>query len=126
MSAAARQDLSRWGLMHGESMKSLLKFVKFLLLAGFVLGGFVFAYRNSVAVGLWLFADFSPRPLAVWLLLAFTGGSVLGLLLGLGVVRKMRLAWQLRQLQAQLKACRQELQVLQGKPGAVQEEPSGG
>ena len=99
-------------------MKSFIGFLKFLLLAVCVLAGFIFAARNAQPVALWLLADFAPRPLGMWLLLAFAAGALLGLLLGIGLFRKLRLTWQLRQVQGQLQRCRQELAAAQDKASA--------
>jgi uncharacterized integral membrane protein len=90
-------------------MKSLLAFLKFLCLVGFVCAGFVFALRNPTLTGLWLGVDFAPRPLGLWLLLAFACGGLLGLLLGTGISRSLRAAWRIRRLEARLQACQQEL-----------------
>lgn len=96
-------------------MKSLIGFLKFLLLAACVLAGFIFAARNAQPVALWLMADFAPRPLGLWLLLAFACGALLGLLLGFGLFRKLKLSWQLRQMQGQLQRCREQLAAAQDK-----------
>ncbi len=99
-------------------MTSLARFLKFLFLMLFVLAGFIFAIRNSSAVGLWLLADLAPRPLGLWILLAFAAGGLLGLLVGYGLWRKIRLGWQLRQLQGQLRHCQQELAALRQQHAA--------
>jgi uncharacterized integral membrane protein len=90
-------------------MNSFAGFLKFILLLLTLLAGFVFALQNAAPIGLWLIHDFAPRPVSVWLLLAFSAGSLSGLLLGFGLWRRIRLGRQLRQLQSELQQCRQEL-----------------
>lgn len=90
-------------------MNSFAGFLKFVLLLLVLLAGFVFALQNATPVGLWLIHDFAPKPVSVWLLLAFSCGSLSGLLLGFGIWRRIRLGRQLRQLQSELQQCRQEL-----------------
>jgi uncharacterized integral membrane protein len=98
-------------------MKSFAGFLKFLLLMSIVIAGFIFALQNSTPVGLWLVQDFAPRPLSLWILFAFSCGGLSGLLLGYGLWRKIRLSWQLHQLQTQLRTCRQELAELRSQQG---------
>lgn len=90
-------------------MKSLLGFLKFLVLAAFVLAGFIFTTKNPDPVALWLVVDFGPRPAGFWLLLAFAAGGITGLLFGFGLFRKLRLDWEVRQLQSRLRHCESEL-----------------
>jgi uncharacterized integral membrane protein len=98
-------------------MKSLARFLKFLLLMLLILAGFVFAANNDAPVGLWLLRDFSARPVSIWIFLAFATGAMLGLLLGYGLWRRIRMGWQLRQLQARLLHCQQELALLRERVG---------
>lgn len=105
-------------------MKSFAGFLKILLLLAAVLAGFVFALKNATPVGLWLVQDFAPRPVSVWLLLAFTSGGLSGLLLGYGLWRKIRMDWQLRQVQSQLQQVRQELADLRRQHGNDQPKPA--
>lgn len=90
-------------------MKSLAGLLKFLLLMSILLAGFLFALRNSEPTALWLVRDFAPRPLSLWILLAYACGGLSGLLLGQGVWARLRLGRKVRQLDAQLQQCRQEL-----------------
>jgi len=104
-------------------MKSFVRFLKFLLLMLLVLAGFIFAAKNTSSVGLWLLTEHEPRPVSVWLLLAFGSGGVVGLLLGYGMWRRVRLGWQLRQLQRQLQQARNELAELRRQTSV--DEPDG-
>ena len=101
-------------------MTSFAGFLKFLLFLLTILAGFVFALQNATPVGFWLIQDFAPRPLSVWLLLAFSCGGLSGLLLGYGLWRRIRMGWQLRHLQSQLQQCRQELADMRRQPDADQ------
>lgn len=93
-------------------MKSIARFLLFILLVVVVLSGFVFTARNTIEVPLWLGLGFAPRPLGLWLVLAFCAGGVLGLLLGMGLWRRVRARLELRQLRARLQQCERELAVL--------------
>jgi len=98
-------------------MKSFVRFLKFLLLMLLVLAAFVFSLKNATPVSLWLVREFAPRPVSLWILVAFTSGALLGLLLGHGLWRLVRLAQQLRNLRTELDQCQHDLVAQQS--GAV-------
>lgn len=90
-------------------MKSIFRFLLFLVLVLGVLSGFVFTLHNTAPTGLWLGTDLTPRPLALWILLAFGCGGVLGLLLGLGLWRRLQNRVQVMQLRGRLQQAEKEL-----------------
>jgi uncharacterized integral membrane protein len=83
-------------------MKSVLRFLWFLLFLLVVLAGFIFTVHNADAVPLWLGLQFDPKPLSVWLLTAFIGGGLIGLSLGLGIWRGLKTRLTLRQQRQRL------------------------
>ena len=96
-------------------MKRLVRFLLFLLLVVVLLAGFVFTLNNTTAVPLWLGTDLAPRPVSIWMLLAFSSGGLLGLLLdsllGFGGLRQRFLhAREARQLRSRVKQLERELE----------------
>ena len=84
-------------------MSTLIRFIVGLLFLLVVLAGFIFASNNSIVVPLWIGIDLAPQSLAVWILLAFAWGGVLGLLLGYGLFRRIKAHLKINKLEAQLK-----------------------
>ena len=84
-------------------MSKITRFITGLFFLLVVLAGFIFTSNNSVMVPLWIGIDLSPQSLAVWVLLAFAWGGVLGLLLGYGLFRRIKSQLRINQLEAQLK-----------------------
>src|SRR5690606_17337164 len=80
----------------------------FLLLLFVLLAGFVFTLNNSAPVPLWLGTTMNPKPLSVWMLLAFSAGGLFGLLLGLGLWQRFRMQREVRQLRTRLHQVEQE------------------
>jgi uncharacterized integral membrane protein len=107
-------------------MKRLARFLLFLLLILVLLAGFVFTLNNTAAVPLWLGADLTPKPLGIWMLLAFTIGSLLGLLLGLGLWQRFRQGLEVRHLRARVRQLEHELNVLKPEPTAPANRGPGG
>jgi uncharacterized integral membrane protein len=97
-------------------MKSLVRFLLFLLLILVLFAGFIFTLNNTVTVPLWLGADLNPRPLGVWVLLAFVVGGLAGLLLGLGLWQRFRSRMEVRQLKSRLQQAEMELAILKQAP----------
>jgi hypothetical protein len=102
---------------YGVEMKRLVRFLLFLLLILVLFAGFVFTLNNTVAVPLWLGASLAPKPLSIWMLLAFSAGGLLGLmldsLLGFGGLRQRFVhAREARQLRMKVKQLEQELDAL--------------
>lgn len=93
-------------------MKSLARFLLFLLLILVLFAGFIFTLNNSAAVPLWLGIDLNPRPLGVWVLLAFIVGGLAGLLLGLGLWQRFRGRIAAHQLKRRLQQAEMELAIL--------------
>lgn len=90
-------------------MKRLARFLLFLLLILVLLAGFVFTLNNTAPVPLWLGADLDSKPLSIWMLLAFSAGGLLGLLLGLGLWQRFLNRLEVRQLRARVRQLEQEL-----------------
>jgi len=84
-------------------MSKLTRFIAGLFFLLVVLAGFVFTSNNSVVVPLWVGIELAPQSLAVWILLAFAWGGVLGLILGYGLFRRIKSQLKIKQLEALLK-----------------------
>ncbi len=84
-------------------MSKITRFIAGLFFLLVVLAGFIFTSNNSVMVPLWIGVELSPQSLAVWVLLAFAWGGVLGLLLGYGLFRRIKAQFKINQLEARLK-----------------------
>lgn len=84
-------------------MSKITRFIAGLFFLLVVLAGFIFTSNNSVMVPLWIGIELSPQSLAVWVLLAFAWGGVLGLLLGYGLFRRIKAQIKIKQLEARLK-----------------------
>ena len=84
-------------------MSKLTCFIAWLSFLLVLLAGFIFASNNSVEVPLWIGIELAPQSLAIWLILAFAWGGLLGLLLGYGLFRRIKAQLRIRQLEAQLK-----------------------
>lgn len=64
-----------------------------------------FSLWNTTPVPLSLgFHTFAERPLAVWLIVAFCLGGLVGLLAGSGLISQFRLRRRIRQLERELEA----------------------
>jgi uncharacterized integral membrane protein len=94
-------------------MKSLARFLLFLLLILVLFAGFIFTLNNSAAVPLWLGTALNPRPLGIWVLLAFIAGGLAGLLLGLlGLWQRFRQRIEVHQLKKRLQQAEMDLAIL--------------
>tara|TARA_R110000824_G_scaffold52692_4_gene146256 strand:+ start:190529 stop:190834 length:306 start_codon:yes stop_codon:yes gene_type:complete len=88
-------------------MSKLTRFIACLFFLVVLLAGFIFASNNSVEVPLWIGIELSPQSLAIWLILAFAWGGLLGLLLGYGLFRRIKAQLKIKQLEARLKKAEQ-------------------
>lgn len=88
-------------------MSKLTRFIACLIFLFVLLAGFIFASNNSVKVPLWIGIELAPQSLAIWLILAFAWGGLLGLLLGYGLFRRIKAQLKIKQLEAQLKKVEQ-------------------
>ncbi len=84
-------------------MSKIFRFITGLFFLLVVLASFIFTSNNSVVVPLWIGIDLAPQSIAVWILIAFTGGGFLGLLLGYGLFRRIKAQHKIKQLEALLK-----------------------
>ena len=74
-------------------MRSLKKLIYFLLVLTTLVLGILFTVQNNTPVPLNLLLIVLPeRALALWLLLAFALGGVLGMLTAMGLVLRLRAA----------------------------------
>lgn len=103
-------------------MKSLVRFLLFLLFLCVLGSGFVFTVNNTDTVPLWLGIDLPPRPLGLWILLTFSLGAILGLLLGMRLFSRLRDRLELKrlrarvlQMEAELVRLKQELAATDGR-----------
>jgi uncharacterized membrane protein YciS (DUF1049 family) len=101
-------------------MKQLRNIITVLVLLAVVFAGVLFALQNKVAVPLDLLVySFSPRSLALWVLLAFGLGGVAGLLISSFILLRARTT--LAGCRRQLARARTELDQLRGKELQVSE-----
>ena len=101
-------------------MKSLGKILLVLALLAVVFVGVLFALQNKEAVPLDLLVyTFSPRSLALWVLLAFALGGVVGILVSSWILLRSRVA--LARCRRQLAKARDELARLRGPQGQAGE-----
>ena len=84
-------------------MNRLMRYIAYLIFLLVVLAGFIFASNNSIEVPLWIGIELAPQSLAVWLLLAFSWGGLLGMLLGYGLFRRIKAHLKITQLEARLR-----------------------
>lgn len=72
-------------------MQLVRKLAFFLVAIAMVVLGALFAVQNEVKVPLDLLVIYLPeRPLALWVLLAFAAGGIVGLLTSLGIILRLR------------------------------------
>lgn len=91
-------------------MKRLLRILGALFLLLVFLVAIAFAFRNTTPVALYLWPwTFAPRPVAVWVLLAFTVGGLLGLLFGSSFTGYFRNRRELNQLRRRLRDAEAEV-----------------
>jgi uncharacterized integral membrane protein len=89
-------------------MKSLARFLLFLFFILMGVLGWLFTIKNTVPVTLWLGFEMQ-FPLAVWILLAFGSGGLLGLSLGFGLWRHFTYRVKVKRLQQRLLVIESEL-----------------
>lgn len=85
------------------------------LLSGFFLlvvfaASVTFTYYNStpvvIGIGSW---QLQPQPVSLWIIAAFVSGGLLGLLLGLGLIRNLKSRVEIRRLTKALKEAEEEV-----------------
>jgi putative membrane protein len=84
-------------------MSKLTRFIAGLFFLLVALAGFIFTSNNSVVIPLWVGIELAPQSLAIWILLAFAWGGVLGLILGYGLFRRIKAQLKIKQLEGLLK-----------------------
>jgi len=90
-------------------MRRLGNFVSGLFLLLVFITSIAFAYFNSTPVAIsFAIWQLSPQPVSVWVIGAFVGGGLLGLLLGIGIFRNFRFRTEIKRLTKQLELAKQE------------------
>jgi Protein of unknown function (DUF1049). len=102
-------------------MKSVIRFLWFLLFLLVGLAGFLFTIRNPEPIALWLGVQFDPKPLSIWVLSAFIIGGLIGLALGLGIWRGLKTRLTLRQQRQRLEQQDKELNELRQRLRRLEE-----
>jgi putative membrane protein len=103
-------------------MKSVIRFLWFLLFLLLALAGFIFTIRNPEPVSLWLGVQLAARPLSLWLLVSFIVGGLIGLSLGLGIWRGLKTRLALRQQRQRIEQQDLQLQELRHKLKLLEEQ----
>ena len=83
-------------------MKGLFRFITFFVFAGTVFLAFLFAVNNTTEVSLWVGLELPAISLGVLIIGVFILGGLIGLVLGLGILRQLKYIIQIRQLRSQL------------------------
>lgn len=89
-------------------MQGIFRYIILFMLLLLVLFAAVFVSMNDSDVELWLGWTFAPRPAGIWLVLAFVCGGFLGLLLGYGLLRRLRYRYRIRRLEDKLAKLEEE------------------
>lgn len=99
-------------------MRWIKRVLTVLILALVLAAGLLFSLQNATTVPVDLLVyQTAERPVSVWLLVAFTAGGVLGLIVGSAALVKVQ-GSRLR-LRRQLEACEKELAQLKVLPPRV-------
>ncbi|PCH63586.1 MAG: hypothetical protein COC19_00850 [SAR86 cluster bacterium] len=88
--------------------------VIFLLLVFFASIAFSYINTSKVAVSFG-FYQFNEQAVSVWIISAFALGALLGLILGLGLLKSLKSRVEIRKLSKQLAAAQQQNEVLRGQ-----------
>ena len=83
-------------------MKGFVRFITFLAFIGVVLLGWMFAWKNTTEVTLWFGRDISAVSVGVLVITVFILGAVIGLLLGVGILRQLKTMVEIRKLKNQI------------------------
>ncbi|MEX0737977.1 MAG: LapA family protein [Pseudohongiella sp.] len=85
-------------------MQRFKRWLIFLLLLLIFILSVGFSMWNTAPVPLSFgIHEFSPRPLSLWLIVAFCSGGLAGLSIGAGLIRDARLRLRIRALEKELK-----------------------
>lgn len=91
-------------------MRKLGNIFSGLFLVLVFIASITFTYFNTTEIGLSFGnVEFSPRPISIWIVGAFVCGGLLGLLLGLGIFRQLRMRAELRRLKRELEKSQEEV-----------------
>lgn len=89
----------------GLLVKQFKWWASVILLLLIVLVSAGFSLWNTTPVPLSLgFHTFAERPMAVWIIVAFCIGGLVGLLIGSGLINQLRLRRRIRQLERELES----------------------
>jgi len=80
----------------------------------------VFSFSNTQTIALSFgITTLAPQPLAVWVIASFAIGGVLGLLLGIGLVKNLRTKLEIKRLSNQVSKLEQALAYERTKHAAI-------
>lgn len=89
-------------------MKRIKRWLLALLMLSLLILSIGFSLWNTQLVPLSFgVISFSPRPLSVWIVLVFSLGVLIGLVLGSGLFRHLRLRRRIEQLESELAKCQE-------------------
>lgn len=100
-------------------MSAFIRFIIFLFFIAIILLAFYFSNANTTVVPLWLGIDLAPQRIGVWVVIAFSLGGLMGLLLGFGLFKRIKYRVQLKQLKSKLKKAEEQLSDL--KTGTIKD-----
>ena len=106
-------------------MKGISRFLMLLLFMVALFAGLVFSGHNQTPIPLWLGAEFSAKPLSLWVIAAFISGGLVGLVLGLGLWRSWASRRTIKQLRQKLLLAESELLKVKQQGGIVKNESKG-
>ena len=89
-------------------MKGFFRFITFLVFVGTVLLAFLFAVNNTTETSLWVGVELPALSIGVLIIIVFILGGLIGLFLGLGIIRQLKYRVQIHQLKSQLDKLRLE------------------
>ena len=100
-------------------MKLLRNFLTVAIILATLAAGVLFALQNKLTVPLDLLVyTFEPQSMALWILLAFTLGGILGMIISSIILMRTRVS--LRSSRRQLDKTRDELSKLRGAESAIE------
>ena len=94
-------------------MRKITNLLSVLFLVLVFTASITFTYFNTtlveISIGAW---EFPPQPVSVWIIGAFVIGGIIGLLLGLGIIKNLKSKYEIKRLRKQLDEAKQEVSQL--------------
>jgi len=98
-------------------MNKLARIIVWCFIFIIFVASIVFSFSNTQPVELSFgIVTLAPQALAVWVIAAFALGGVLGLLLGVGLVRNLRAKLEIKRLRGQVSKLEQQLAQQKSSP----------